>query len=320
MKLTQAQLEQLLSNTHLSEDGRDLYANCPACGKDEFGISLVEENNPYSCFRKKACGITGNAYTLLKLLGKTREYLGEREIDPDGLLPSLIEEKLQEEIQELPLVDPPVGWVRCYHDEYLESREFEEYQYKKFKVGRSRFKRDYVTFLVEMNQRVVGYISRSVKSKEWIDNYNATNDAHYLRYRNSASDFSSMLFGYDEIEKGVVTSVILVEGIFSKIRTDSNLFLDWDPKGDLRCCATFGAKISDEQIRLLKEKGVETIWLWFEADVLEKLKKVAAKLALYFEVNVGYLNGFDPGDIDSFKALDLFENSVSWLEIDQNYI
>lgn len=318
MKLSRQQLEQLISNTRLSDDGKDLYGKCPSCGQNEFGISIVEENNPFSCFRKAKCGFVGNAYTLLKFLGKTKEYLGEREINPEDKLPPLFNSIEEEEIKELPIIEPPTGWKRIYEDEYLRQRGFTDYQFQKFKVGRERFRKEYITFLVEMNGKTTGYISRHTWSKKRIDEYNSTHNHPIARYRNSTSDFASMLFGYDEIKKGITTDIVLVEGIFSKTKTDTNL--DLDLFDEMKCCATFGAKISDRQIELLKEKQIKTIWLWFEADVLEKLKKSAAKLALYFDVRVSYLNGFDPGDIDKEQAINLLEKSMNWLEIDQNFI
>jgi DNA primase len=316
VKLERHILEQLVSNTFLSQDGLDLYGTCPFCGQNEFGISLGE-NHPYSCFRKKACGATGNIYSLLRHLGKIKEFIGERQIDVDGEFPSLAKEDVEIVDEPLLVIQPPVGWRRVYEDAYLTSRGFTAEQFEKFKVGRSVFKRDYVTLLIEMHGQVVGYISRSVKSKEWIDNHNATSDQHHLRYQNSVSDFSRMLFGYDEIEE-LTTQVILVEGPFSKTMVDSNLSIDYQPF--IKCCATFGAKVSDHQIKLLKDKGITMIWLWFEADVLEKIKTIAAKLALHFEVRCAFISGKDPGDMNMVETFDLFEKSVSYLELSTNFM
>lgn len=323
MKLTLGQLRQLINNSRLSHDGEDLYGFCPKCGHDEFGISVTKENNPFSCFRKSKCGFVGNAYTLLTFLNRRKEFLTDREINVfESELNSLVDRKEIETIM-LPEIKPPVLWKRIYEDAYLTSRGFTGSQFQKFKVGRSTIDRDYITFMVEMNGLMTGYVSRSERSKAWIDNYNekAKDEGRkdkYLRYRNSHSDFDRMLFGYDEIIESETTDVVLVEGIFSKTKTDTNLGLDYDNR--LKCVATFGAKVSEEQIRLLKVRGVKNIWLWFEADVLNKVKEIAAKLSLHFDVKVCFLNGFDPGDIERKEAQELFENSVSFLEIDVNYL
>jgi len=324
MKLTKDQLRQLISNPRTSSDGKDIYGLCPQCGHDEFGISIVENNHPFSCFRKSKCGFTGNIYTLLKHLNKFKEFVGEREINPEGLLLDVFE--TSEDIiqqQELTEVQPPVGWKRVFENEYLENeRGMQSYQFEQYKIGVSRLKKDYITFLVEMEGKITGYVSRSIKSKAWIDAYNEeikqTGGKKYLRYENSMSDFSKMLFGYDEIIKGKTTDVILVEGILSKTKTDYNLQLQ--TQNWLKCVATFGAKISEQQVQLLKDKGLTVIWLWFEADVLDKVKTIAAYLSTHFEVRVAHLNGFDPGDINEEQSLELMTKSVNFMQINLDYL
>lgn len=170
---------------------------------------------------------------------------------------------------------------------------------------------------------MVAYLSRSVKSKDWIDKVNEkrkiNKEPKYRRYDNSVSDFSKMLFGYDEIIKGETTDVILVEGWLSKTKTDVNL--DLDSTTWLKCVATFGAKISEHQIELLKRKGIKRVYLWFEGDVIAKIKTIAGRLSSHFEVLVGYLpQGKDPNDFDQMEALAVMGNCVSPVEFSMNYI
>lgn len=323
MKLTRSQLENLIQNTRLDHKGENLYGTCPFCGHDEFGISLVKEHNPFNCFRKKECGESGWVYKILKHLGRGREFIGERQVDIFGKLESVFETQEQDDDMELPEISIPILWRRLYEDKYLRERGFQDYQFNKFEVGRSKLNFDYVTFLVRMNSRLVGYVSRSEKSKEWIDRFNERkkkegSDQIYLRYNNSITDFTKVLFGYDEIVKNITTDVILVEGIFSKTKTDWNLGLDFD--GDkLKCCSTFGAKISKYQIGLLKQKGITTVHVWFEADVLEKIKKVIGELANHFIVKVGYLSDKDPGDLVQEEAIKVFEEEVDWVDFFVNH-
>lgn len=323
MKLSQKQLEGLLSNTRLDFKGKNLYADCPWCGYNEFGISL-DDNHVFNCFRKKHCGYTGNIFSLLKKLGKVKEFLSDREIDVFERLESNlgVEEDVAIDL-DLPEIKPPLLWKRVEDDEYLRERGFEEYQFEKFEVGRSKFKPEYITFLVRMDGKLVGYISRSCKSKEWIDAYNERKKAEgsqekYLRYDNSASDFGKMLFGYDEIVEGETDTVILTEGIFSKTKTDSNLDLDFQDQ--IKCCSTFGAKFSEHQIELLKLKKVKNLIFWFEADVLDKIKVIVSRAALYFNVKVSYLQGKDPNDIDQDGAFELLEQSKDWLDFNISYL
>lgn len=322
MKLTRKQLEQLLVDVRLDHKGTNLYAVCPKCGHDEFGISL-EKNHAFNCFRKSKCGWSGNIYTLLKHLGRAKEFLSEQEIDVfEKLENKIVFDTLPLDLT-LPEVQPPALWKRVYEDPYLRSRGFQDYQFDKFEVGRSILKKDYVTFLVRVNSQVVGYVGRSDKSKTWIDAYNDEQERIgsklvYLRYANSTTDFTRALFGYDEIIPDVTTDVIVVEGIFSKTKTDANLALDCFD--DMKCVATFGVKLSPHQIQLLKLKGVKKLWFWFEADVLEKIKDIVAEASLHFHVRVSYLNGKDPNDIGPDEALELLDKSKDWFSFNNSYI
>ena len=322
MKLTQKQLESLLQEPRLDNRGKNLYALCPWCGHDEFGISLGE-NHPWNCFRKKKCEAgSGNIYTLLKKLGKTRQFLNEREINSFEKLNSKLRQQKNDIDIVLPEIQKPLLWKRSYDDQYCIKRGILSYQFEKFEIGRSRVNQDYVTILIRMNGRLVGYISRSDKDKTWIDDYNKRQKQigsknFYLRYKNSDTDFSKCLFGYDEINENT-TDVILVEGPFSKTKTDVNLELD--NSDTVKCCATFGSHLTIEQIELLKLKGVKNIWLWFEADVLDQVKHVASEAALHFNVLVSYLNKNDPNEIDSVQAIALMENAKNFLDFNTSYV
>src|SRR5690606_10383412 len=106
MKLTRKQIEQLIQDTSLDHKGKNLYGKCPKCGHNEFGISL-EDNHRFNCFRKKECGFQGNIYTLLKFLGKIKEFLSEREINIFEKLNSSFH-KQEEKVEQLPEVTPPL--------------------------------------------------------------------------------------------------------------------------------------------------------------------------------------------------------------------
>lgn len=325
MKLNQKQLERLLAPFSPVLDARkkNLLCHCPKCGQFEFGISLNGHLHPFQCYRRKKCGFIGNIYVLLSFLGKSREFVKDDQVDLNKRITLLGDYKGAVKVyNELPEVHPPVLWKRVDDDPYLRSRGFVDYQFRKFEVGRTKFRPDYVYFLVKQDGRITGYIGRSERSKEWIDEFNECRqpgEMKYLRYDNSVNDFSKMLFGLDEIIEGQTTDVILVEGIFSKTKTDLNLKLD--DQVEFKCCATFGAKISEDQIKLLRKKQVKNIWLWFEADLLNKAKAVAATLSLHFNsVRASYLEGRDPGEINSEESIQLLENSFDWLNFNTNFV
>lgn len=322
MRLSRHQIEQLFNVTGESHDGKYLLGTCPQCGYNEFYLLFSEDNHPCGCSRKNACGWVGNIYSLAKIAGK--KLFQEKETNIFERLEINFGEERKELDLSLPTITPPILWKRIYESEYLTSRGFEDYQFQKFHVGVSKLKPDYITFLVYRDEQLVGYISRSKKSKTWIDAYNkkqkelGTRNV-YLRYDNSGGEFSSKtLFGIDEIVENITTDVILVEGIFSKTKTDTNLLLD--SLDEIKCCATFGSKLSEHQIELLRMKGVKTLWFWFEADVLDKIKNIVAEAALHFDVKVSYLSGKDPNDIGPQEAQQLLDNARNYLDFNMSFV
>lgn len=324
MKLSRSQLESLLDQPSLHHKGKDLIAVCPFCHSDtrEFGISL-DDNHLFNCFRKAQCGRSGNIYILLNHLGRSKEFLGERQVDIFQKLTSTLEQQ-EEQIEqiELPEIKPPMFWQRVNDDPYLRERGFTDQQFEKFEIGRSKLNKDYVSFLVRQERRLIGYVGRSDRSKKEIDQINISRkqkgEKEYLRYKNSTTDFALTLFGYDELIEGVTKDVILVEGIFSKTKTDINLQLDM--QDEIKCCATLGAKLSEYQIYLLKKKKIKRLIFWFEADVLNKIKTIVSKASLDFEVLVCYLSEKDPNDMGQEEALQTFSESKDWLEFNMSHI
>ena len=295
----------LLEDTYLSPNGKNLYARCPKCGKNEFGISLAN-NNVFACFRKNKCGFSGNARTLLSFLGR-EDILNEKE-SISIFEPIKLDFETAKSKVDIPSIEPPFGWKRQYSNDYLESRGVTPYQFKKHKIGTSILKRGYVTVLVEMNGEVKGYVTRSYQSKHWHDKNGGK------RYDNSLTDFSKLLMGYDEIVEGETKSIILVEGFLDKFSVDSKLNLDqlnW-----LKCCCTFGSKISGHQISLLRDKKVEELIILFESDVLEVIRPLGEEASIYFNVKIGQLpKGKDPNDMSGIELLNAIENVVNYLNM-----
>lgn len=275
MIATQERLEQLLNNTKVSYNGKNLEADCPICGQHEFAISLVKENNPFNCYRKKKCGWSGNIYDLLNHFGET---LPTTPIDISQKMQP-IQEKQEEEMLDLWLdtIPYPVGWKRIYTDPYLESRGWDKNVFERYEVGTMLLQRNRVYFAVHMNRKLVGYLGRATV-KDMIP-----------KYKNSVTDFRKALYGFDELWGH---EVILVEGVLDKVAVDYKL--------GFPCVATFGAHVSDEQIELLKLKGIKKVWLMHEVDVLSEVKKSANRLARHFETKVCYIpNDADPDEVSA---------------------
>lgn len=271
MKLELDILKSLINNGYTDRDKRNVYGECPNCGHSEFGIS-TGDNHLFGCFRLSKCGFKGNIYTLLRKIERL-DLLEEEVIRLDEELNIELKEdrKQTEEIFafELPKIDPPLGFRRIFENKYLDSRGFKGYD--RHKVGITKIEpkfKDRVIFLIEEEGEIRAFLGRGV------------NDSIKPKYRNSSSDFSKLLYGLEEINEDTNT-VILVEGLLDKDNTDEQLKLY--QQDEIKCCCTFGAKISTIQILKLKICGVKRIILLYENDVIDKIQNYAFILNREFE-------------------------------------
>lgn len=298
MILSEDKLKRILTNAKTSYDGKDLYAKCPKCGHNEFGISLVRENNPFNCFRKKKCGWEGNAFDLMKYLGI------ELPTTPVNLAEmSKISEK-EEEVLDIwiPEMMYPIGWKRVMDNEYLNVRGFTPEMYERYEVGVMLLQKNYVNFAVHMNHKLVGYVGRAVH--DWV----------IPKYKNSITDFGKSIYGYDDIKQG--DTVVVGEGAFDKIAIDMKLRLP-NHVG----IATFGGKFTNEQIELLKIKDVKKLYLIHESDILDKVKKTAIKLSKHFDTKICYTpKGKDPDTMTIQELEYAYHNAASSIDFNLGYM
>lgn len=318
MKLGAEKLKELIPGGQLDHRGKNVIGRCLKCNGDEFGIS-IEDNHRFGCFRKKQCGWTGNIFTLLKELGKLGEFLEE------GQVYSRKEEKLinKLEVQEsevdltLPTITQPIGWRRTFQHPYLESRNWTLQDYQHYKVGITaidpKLRDMYVIFLIEELRELKGYVSRHIWSKERIKQENKKREEQglgkILRYRNSDTDFSKLLGGYDELTPKTET-VILVEGMFDRVGV--NRLLNLNTQEEVKCLCTFKCAISLEQIfKLQRFKSIKDVILLYDPDVIDQVKKVALELEDKFQsIQIGFSEtGHDPGEME----LDELEQVLSRL-------
>ena len=313
MKLSIDKLKELLPDATLDRRGKNLRAKCPFCNFEEFGLS-IGENHLYGCYRAKRCGARGNIYTLCKHLKRTDLLSIEGFAGKTDLLQNKLLKTEQHLDLNLPNINMPTGWTRVYEDEYMDSRGFTEYN--RYKVGRTgidpRFKKNYVITAIEEEGETKGYIGRHVWSKAKIDAENELRKLHsyppILRYINSITDFSKLLFGYDELVFGQTKTIIGVEGIFDKWNIDK--LLNLHHQNEVKCNATFKCAISPEQIYKWKMKGVETIILFYDPDVLNQIARTAFELELYFNVFIAFneRGDKDAGDINCKELAVILNN------------
>lgn len=297
MKLSKQQLQSLITITGTDVSGKNLRGICPKCGHNEFGISL-DDNHIFGCYRERKCGFRGNIFTLLKYLGKYEQYVNNEFYSNSlgKLQKKILQDSLKVDL-EIEEIHPPLFWKRTYNHEYLNSRGFTQSDYLKYPVGTTNLdpylKNYYIIFLLYQYGKLVGYLGRHIWSKQQIKEYNEQNGTNILRYRNSDTQFSKILFGFEEITDKTHT-VVLVEGIFDKINTEHHLGSE-----EVVVICTFKCDISDVQVYLLTtKKSVDTIILLYDPDVINKIQVVATRLDKYYNVLVGLHTGpEDPGEM-----------------------
>lgn len=283
-----------------------LIATCPFCGKSKH-FYINKKTQLYDC---KKCHAEGSIYSLLKHLNKLY-LLGDKTIEVDDEIKSIRQinqetEKKAEEVKELPERRMPVGFkVVC--DKYLKSRGITQDDCNKYKIGKTKlsFKyQDYILIPIYDNGKVRGFLGRYG---------NKTVPEDKLRYKNSIdTDFSCLLYGYDDIIEGETKTVIITEGVFDKISCDKKLRLYEDKS--VRCVCTFGKKISDMQIKKLLNKGVENIILSYDYDALKEIKRYGIELTKFF-YSVSVAVSTNKKDIDECTAEEVLEVFANVMDI-----
>lgn len=298
--------EDLRSIIHIDKETRSnqYIATCPFCNKPQhFYINKITQR--WDC---KKCGESGNIYKLLKFLDKLY-MLGAPTVKDVPAIKSIRElEKEAEgtengEIKDLPTIKMPVGYkVYDYVTPYLQQRKITMKDIKHWEFGQtklvSRFI-DYVLIPIKENGEVKGYIGRYGSKKVPEDK---------LRYSNSLNtDFSCLLFGYDDIVKGKTDTVVITEGLFDAIAVTKKLNLFEDES--IRAVCTFGKKISNTQIQKLLAKEVRQVILLYDFDALREIRHYATLLNDYFVTKVAV--ALDKKDIDECtisEVIEVFEN------------
>lgn len=313
MTISDSELRAILINPKLNSRGQYI-CDCPFCGKERhFYISKTTQ-----LFDCKKCGEKGNVYKILSKLDKLF-LLSGRTIEVREKIDS-IRGKQQDieqntELKKLPIVHMPVGWrVLKNGCEYLKNRGVSAEECIRYNIGSTRLfekYKNYVLIPIYDNGEIRGFIGR-YGSKNVPDNK--------LRYNNSVgTEFSELLFGYDEIVSNKTNTVILVEGIFDKISVDR--FLNLDSAVEVKCVCTFGKKISKSQIQKLIIKGISRVILLYDPDALLDIRKYGVELEEYFETSIAYVD--TKKDIDECSvddAIRVFSNLMKPCDFNVNII
>ena len=326
-ELQQSITDELLYEVGGKLDGSKrniLVKNCPFCGHDGFKYGIYVGNNVgrkrfgmsncYSCNRRFR-----TLQETLKALGKEDLLPAETtELDDDLVeLDSWSDDEIDDDLVEISM---PRGYKRCFQNSYLKSRGWIADDFEYFPVGTNRaFEReleDYIILEVRDEGKIVGYVARSILSKDEIDQYNARHHYKIRRYRNSdesqGNGFARMLYNYDAIIPMETYSVILCEGPFDVVGLNRKLEL-YDNK-QIVPVATFGKKISQEQMFKLQKKGVEQIVIGYDNDAKETTARIAMELDQYFDVLIADIPDGVGKDWDEMDVEDIYDVFTSNLK------
>lgn len=297
-----------LFDNRLRRGGRNQYiTDCPFCGKAaHFYIDRATQ-----LFDCKKCGESGNIIKLLQHLGKLF-LLGEFKSIDRTKLKSLSEFGFNNDDEEIDLTPEkrklPIGFKRVYEDEYLYSRRFLPENLKNLKFGYTNLVpklKDYIILAVEEEGEVKGYLSRLTWSKEKLIKYEAKTGRKKLRYLNDAgAKFSNLLLGFDEITENTDT-VILLEGFTDKVTLDNTLQLY--QQEEIKCCCTFGKKISQSQILKLLKGGIKNVILIFDYDAIKEMKKYGKILNDFFNVQISFTYNKDINESTETEIIEIFD-------------
>lgn len=283
VKIKDSELRDVLTNP-VPSSSNHYVADCPYCGKNQH-FYINRKTQLFDC---KKCGEAGNIISLLKHLGKLYilgEFKSINRKHIDLLFKETNEEELEELTKEEPTIELPIGFKRIYGDKYLKSRKIEKRNFKDYKIGYTDLipsLKDYIIFVVEEEGQCKGYVSRYTKEIK---------DKKTLRYRNSKkSNFSNLLYGYDDITNKTNT-VIILEGIIDKITLDN--FYNLQNQEEIKTVVTFGKKISKKQLLKLVNKEIENVILIYDKDAIKEMKKYSLLMEDYFNVLVGFTNEKD---------------------------
>ena len=258
-------------------------------------------------FDCKKCGVSGGIYKLLKFTDRLY-LLGGITVKKEESIKSIrqIEQEVVEESNEaklLPSISMPAGY-RVFNkiNEYLKNRGITMKDIRHWKFGETRILSRYMGYVlipIYDNGEIRGYIGR-YGAKKIPDGK--------LRYSNSLhTDFSCLLFGYDDIVKGETDTVIITEGLFDAIAVTKklNLFAD----NSVRAVCTFGKKISQTQIQKLINKEIRNVILLYDYDALKEIKHYSAVLDEYFNTKVAVaLSKKDIDECSSEEVIEVFNN------------
>lgn len=304
-------------NSSLNNRGDHLNCDCPFCSKKgHFYINVqkffevLPNGKMRSCWDCKKCGEYGNAYKLMREIGRLdfiESYLVPL-IKFDDLTNRLDEELNQELIKaELPHVKikMPLGYKRLSKNDYLAERGFKDADFKLYEVGATKLLHKYENYLLfpfRENGEIVTFYGRY--NKRIVPEFTP-------KYLNPSNNHSNYLYGVDD-RTFLTKTAIVVEGFFDKRSVDKSLGLLKDVRRETICVASSGKKLSPIQALKLKNIGVEELIFGYDPDATNSTKKVIEQYCSGFNIKVAWV-GNDRKDLDEKsgkQVRDIFNNLI----------
>jgi len=240
----------------------------------------------------KNCGLSGNWFQFfrqfksgLTLKKDKRENLFNLETDLNKRKKQIDSDEEKKPLRkkiELPFHFKRIKRKDSYFYKYLKNRRYKLEDIKKYNLMFTREGKYFNRIIIPViyKNKNIAFLGR------WIDNKNLGEEKR--KYLNSyGSDFSTMFWNYDNIDNS--KPVIICEGVFSAMRIGFNSI------------ASFGKKLSDEQIRLLNRKKVKEIILLFDSDAISEIIKIYNKkfIESNIKVRIMLFKSGDPDDLDN---------------------
>jgi hypothetical protein len=303
--------------------------NCPECGRaGKFGFKFDKKGGAVHCF---FCDHSQNIYKYLRSINRKDLISNDVEISLESGLKNIKRGNTpEEEKEDVKEVNLPRGFKRIYDDEYLNDRGWLPEHYEEYEVGYTKHFLEkklhgYLIFSIFQEGKRVSWLARTKHNYQWHkENIMAAKEGKEKlmpRYRNSdGTEFDEILGGSDKITENTHT-VILVEGMMDAINTDNILGLN--ETEEVKCCFTFGNKVSDNQINILRnKKSVATVILMYDEGTIKQSKTYGLKLCKYYEtfITLNKNPDVDPGNMDLRFAINLLKHKQPALEFYLNVI
>lgn len=271
--------------------------DCNFCGKAKHMYVNVFSGN-WDC---KKCGQSGNVYKLCSLLNRLDLINFEKTISIFKKIPelNLSTKKDEFEIEDLSLPDMEIeDFVLLKKPNlYLLNRGVDFETQKKLKIGKilTRKFQNYVVIPIFEDCKMKAFVSRITIF-----------DKYRPRYMNSETQFSKIIFNYDKIVKDITKVVIITEGVFDCLSVEKKMNID---DSEIVVVATFGNKISFNQILKILIKKVSKVVLMYDSDAINQIKKHALILSQFFYVEICELvSKKDPDEMTTEEMISAFEN------------